>query len=208
MNILSKLFFFEFIWLRHIPQSRAAGSEVGNCHLPCSVFPDFSIKPIGNVRVHPYFPIAPPKLALPFWFFLFLQVISIFKGSYAFLPHSSLLLDLAKLCCSNKQTPNLRLNVQNAFLAHCVCPLWGVGVQLHTVTLGPGWLRSLCCPVAAYDASSGGRQKGEGGGLCRAFHSCVAWLSGWNISEHSCLCPSVPPHLLSCLLTYDNFCVQ
>lgn len=66
MNILFKLFFFEFIHLRHIPQRETAGSEVGNYYLPCSVFPDFSMKPVGNVRVHFCFPIAPPKLASSF----------------------------------------------------------------------------------------------------------------------------------------------
>lgn len=66
MNILFRLFFFEFICLRHIPQSGTAGSEVGNYYQPCSVFPDFSMKAISYVRIHSYFPIAPLKLALSF----------------------------------------------------------------------------------------------------------------------------------------------
>ena len=79
MNILFRaIFFFEFIHLGHIPQSGTAGLEVGNCWLPCSVFSEFSMKYFGSVRVHSYFPVAPPKLALSFERFSFLEVISIF----------------------------------------------------------------------------------------------------------------------------------
>lgn len=66
MNILFRLFFFEFICLRHIPQSGTARSEVGNYYQPCSAFPDFSMKPSSSVRIHSYFLIAQLKLALSF----------------------------------------------------------------------------------------------------------------------------------------------
>lgn len=84
MNISFKLFFFGELFVEAYSPEWDSRSEVGNCYLPCSVFPDFSMKPTGNVRVHSYFPIAPPKLALSFKFFLFLQVISIFTSYFHF----------------------------------------------------------------------------------------------------------------------------
>lgn len=55
-HFVQAIFSYAFICLGRIPQSRTTESEVGSYYQPCSVFPDFSIKAFGNVRIYSCFP--------------------------------------------------------------------------------------------------------------------------------------------------------
>lgn len=82
-----------------------------------------------------------------------------------------------------------------------------LGVRFYTVPSGPGRFRRLPFPVAArWSFPMDDRQKRKGRVLwTRLFSRSVAWLSRWNVSEHSCLCLS---HLFSCVCISGNFFVQ